>query len=216
MRHPLQQTPTVGTDLSEEGEQFDVIIIGAGVTGLYALYRLRARGLSVRAFEEGGSVGGTWYWNRYPARASTPRVTPTAIRSQKNSCRNGTGKNIILASQRTSATSIMSRTSLTCVGTSSSMRASPQQSTTSARIAGRSTPRMATGHGHNFDHGGGDSVRALYPRLCGARRTSRAPGVTPGDGRRRVWTWPASGWASSAPGATGSSSSRKSPRKSAI
>ena len=66
MRYPLQRTPTVGTDLSEDGEQFDVIIIGAGVTGLYALYRLRALGLSVRAFEEGGGVGGTWYWNRYP------------------------------------------------------------------------------------------------------------------------------------------------------
>jgi cation diffusion facilitator CzcD-associated flavoprotein CzcO len=47
-------------------EQFDVIIIGAGVTGLYALYRLRALGFSVRAFEDGGGVGGTWYWNRYP------------------------------------------------------------------------------------------------------------------------------------------------------
>src|SRR5919108_5370823 len=66
MRNPLQRTPTVGTDVNEDVEQFDVIIIGTGVTGLYALYRLRARGLSVRAFEEGGGVGGTWYWNRYP------------------------------------------------------------------------------------------------------------------------------------------------------
>jgi len=52
--------------MREEVEQFDVIIIGAGVTGLYALYRLRERGLSVRVFEDGGGVGGTWYWNRYP------------------------------------------------------------------------------------------------------------------------------------------------------
>src|SRR3989441_3903907 len=66
MGNPLQRTPTVGTDMSEEVEQCDVMIIGAGVTGLYALYRLRARGLAVRAFEEGGGVGGTWYWNRYP------------------------------------------------------------------------------------------------------------------------------------------------------
>jgi cation diffusion facilitator CzcD-associated flavoprotein CzcO len=43
-----------------------VIIIGAGVTGLHALYRLHELGLSVRAFEDGGGVGGTWYWNRYP------------------------------------------------------------------------------------------------------------------------------------------------------
>src|SRR5687767_9777084 len=46
--------------------RFDVIVIGAGIAGLYQLYRLRELGLSVRAFEDGGGVGGTWYWNRYP------------------------------------------------------------------------------------------------------------------------------------------------------
>src|SRR5215469_1756496 len=46
--------------------EFDAIIIGAGVTGLYQLYRLRQLGLSVRCLEDGGGVGGTWYWNRYP------------------------------------------------------------------------------------------------------------------------------------------------------
>jgi cation diffusion facilitator CzcD-associated flavoprotein CzcO len=60
------QTPAVSTDTSEEVEQFDVIAIGAGVTGLYALYRLRELGFSVRVFEDGSGVGGTWYWNRYP------------------------------------------------------------------------------------------------------------------------------------------------------
>lgn len=66
MRNSRQQTPTVGTEQAAEVEQFDAIIIGAGVTGLYALYRLRELGLSVQAFEDGGGVGGTWYWNRYP------------------------------------------------------------------------------------------------------------------------------------------------------
>ena len=47
-------------------EQFDVIIIGAGVTGLYQLYCLRKLGLTTRVFEHGSGVGGTWYWNRYP------------------------------------------------------------------------------------------------------------------------------------------------------
>src|SRR6266699_153203 len=45
---------------------FDAIIIGAGVSGLYQLYRLRELGLMVRVFETGTNVGGTWYWNRYP------------------------------------------------------------------------------------------------------------------------------------------------------
>jgi cation diffusion facilitator CzcD-associated flavoprotein CzcO len=45
---------------------FDAIVIGAGVSGLYQLYRLRELGLTVRVLEAGTGVGGTWYWNRYP------------------------------------------------------------------------------------------------------------------------------------------------------
>jgi cation diffusion facilitator CzcD-associated flavoprotein CzcO len=45
---------------------FDAIVIGAGVTGLYQLYKLRELGLRVRTFEAASAVGGTWYWNRYP------------------------------------------------------------------------------------------------------------------------------------------------------
>ena len=46
--------------------RFDAIVVGAGVGGLYAIYRLRKLGLKVRAFEAASGVGGTWYWNRYP------------------------------------------------------------------------------------------------------------------------------------------------------
>ena len=44
----------------------DVIVIGAGLAGLYQLKRLREHGFSVRVLEAGDGVGGTWYWNRYP------------------------------------------------------------------------------------------------------------------------------------------------------
>ena len=47
-------------------DQFDAIIIGAGIAGLYQLYRLRELGMSVRVCEAGTDVGGTWYWSRYP------------------------------------------------------------------------------------------------------------------------------------------------------
>jgi len=50
----------------ETGLDFDAIVIGAGVSGLYQLYRLRELGLKARVFETGSAVGGTWYWNRYP------------------------------------------------------------------------------------------------------------------------------------------------------
>ncbi len=45
---------------------FDVVVVGAGFAGMYMLHRVRELGLSVRAVEAGGGVGGTWYWNRYP------------------------------------------------------------------------------------------------------------------------------------------------------
>jgi cation diffusion facilitator CzcD-associated flavoprotein CzcO len=54
--------------ISQDGKglDFDAIIIGAGLSGMYELYRLREMGLKVRVFETGTEVGGTWYWNRYP------------------------------------------------------------------------------------------------------------------------------------------------------
>ncbi len=50
----------------QAGAPPDVIVIGAGVAGLYQLHRLRGLGLRVQVFEAGSDVGGTWYWNRYP------------------------------------------------------------------------------------------------------------------------------------------------------
>jgi len=45
---------------------YDAIIVGAGISGMYQLHLLRQLGLRVRVFESGTGVGGTWYWNRYP------------------------------------------------------------------------------------------------------------------------------------------------------
>ncbi len=51
---------------SSSASQYDAVVIGAGVSGLYQLYRLREAGFSVLGVEAGSGVGGTWYWNRYP------------------------------------------------------------------------------------------------------------------------------------------------------
>ncbi len=45
---------------------YDAVVIGAGVSGMYQLHRLRELGMSALVLEAGSGVGGTWYWNRYP------------------------------------------------------------------------------------------------------------------------------------------------------
>ena len=62
---------TVQESSREAGTQpttnFDAVVLGAGFAGMYMLYRLRNElGLSVRVYEAGDGVVGTWYWNRYP------------------------------------------------------------------------------------------------------------------------------------------------------
>ena len=51
---------------SEPAADVDVLVVGAGVTGIYQLHRAREAGFSVALVEAGDGVGGTWYWNRYP------------------------------------------------------------------------------------------------------------------------------------------------------
>ncbi|MFT5531479.1 MAG: cation diffusion facilitator CzcD-associated flavoprotein CzcO/acetyl esterase/lipase [Candidatus Poriferisodalaceae bacterium] len=54
------------TNATDSGTDVDVVVVGAGMAGLYLLHRLRKAGFSAQAFETGDDVGGTWYWNRYP------------------------------------------------------------------------------------------------------------------------------------------------------
>jgi len=66
-RHPGSDGP--GLDAPD----LDVVVVGAGFSGLYLLHRLRRLGFSARAYDTAGDVGGTWYWNRYPgARCDIP------------------------------------------------------------------------------------------------------------------------------------------------
>lgn len=51
---------------SSPRETIDVLVVGAGFAGLYAIHRFRALGLTLRCLEAAPEVGGVWYWNRYP------------------------------------------------------------------------------------------------------------------------------------------------------
>src|SRR6266700_3974071 len=67
--------PGAGPAEKVQVAEFDAIIVGAGFSGLYMLHSLRQLGLSARVLEQGGGVGGTWYWNRYPgARCDSESV----------------------------------------------------------------------------------------------------------------------------------------------
>ena len=56
-------------------ERLDMIVVGGGFGGMYAVYKFRERGLKVLGFEAGGDLGGVWYWNRYPgARVDLPSI----------------------------------------------------------------------------------------------------------------------------------------------
>src|SRR5258705_434783 len=61
-----EEQPKAPATAAARSGPYDAIVIGAGISGMYQLHRLRGLGLSVRAFEAGDGVGGTWYWNRYP------------------------------------------------------------------------------------------------------------------------------------------------------
>jgi cation diffusion facilitator CzcD-associated flavoprotein CzcO len=52
--------------VATHSDEFDVVVIGAGISGLYAVHKFRQRGMTVRGFESAADVGGTWFHNRYP------------------------------------------------------------------------------------------------------------------------------------------------------
>jgi cyclohexanone monooxygenase len=58
--------PMAASQSHSASDAYDVVVVGAGFAGMYMLHRLRGLGLKARVYEQGGDVGGTWYWNRYP------------------------------------------------------------------------------------------------------------------------------------------------------
>ena len=72
--HALRQAPDSMDRPDVPG--YDAIVVGAGISGLCLLHRLRQQGLSVRVIDAADDVGGTWYWNRYPgARCDIESMT---------------------------------------------------------------------------------------------------------------------------------------------
>ena len=63
---PDGQVETGRQGRAEVPARADVVVVGAGFSGIYLVHLLRAQGFDVCVLEQGQGVGGTWYWNRYP------------------------------------------------------------------------------------------------------------------------------------------------------
>ena len=97
----MAATATNGTSNgSADGtNDYEVIIIGAGVAGIYQMYRLAERGVHATVLEMGSDLAAPGSGTATPAAASTRRATPTVTRSPTSCSRNGTGRNASLASR---------------------------------------------------------------------------------------------------------------------
>ena len=98
---------------------FDAIVIGAGFGGIYALHKLRNEQALTVAFEKGGGIGGTWYWNRYPGAKSDTEGFVYRYSFDKECSRTATGRRATSSRRTSSPTSTTWWTASTCGATSS-------------------------------------------------------------------------------------------------
>lgn len=66
MAERLEASPAISWQTGGMTRHYEVIVIGAGVAGIYQIKRLADLGIEATVLEAGGDLGGTWYWNRYP------------------------------------------------------------------------------------------------------------------------------------------------------
>ena len=115
---------------------YEVIVVGAGVAGIYQIKRLADLGVDALVLDAAPDLGGTWYWNRYPGARFDLRATPTVIPFRGNCSTSGTGRNASRPSPRICVISITSRTSSTCANTCSSTARSRRPCSTRRIICG--------------------------------------------------------------------------------
>ena len=189
----------------------DVVVVGAGFSGIYAVHAFRSAGLTVRAFEAGDGIGGTWFWNSYPgARCDVESkdysysFSPELEQEWSWSERYPAQPEILrylnhVADKFALWPHIQLNTRVTGAAW------------TPRRPRGASARRTAS----PSRRGSSSRPPAACPSsrcpTCRASRSLTGPGTTPHGGRRRASTSPASGSGSSAPGPRASRSPPRSP-----
>ncbi len=172
----------------------DVVVVGAGFAGIYAVHALRSSGLTVRAFEAGGGIGGTWFWNSYPgARCDVESkdysfsFSPELEQEWSWSERYPAQPEILRYLSH-----VADRFELW-----------PHIQLNTRVTAAVWSDDAAAVDGDDGGRGGGDARGSSSPRWGACRRTrcrrcrglrrSRGPGITPRGGRPRASTSPGSG-----------------------
>ena len=121
----------------------DVLIVGAGILGLYQLYRAREDGFSVQVLEAGEGLGGTWFWNRYPGARFDSESYTYAFLFSKELFEEWGWQEHFAAQPETESYLNYASTSSTCAGTSVSVSGSPPRSGMKRPDCGRCGPPMA-------------------------------------------------------------------------
>jgi len=120
----------------EQTRAFDAVIVGAGFAGMYMLHRLRGIGLSVRVFEAGSGVGGTWYWNRYPGARCDVESMQYSYQFSEELQQEWVWSERYAPQPEILATPTTSPTASTCAAIFASIRACIPPSSITSRVAG--------------------------------------------------------------------------------
>ncbi len=200
---------------SDQVADVDILIVGAGVTGIYQLYRAREAGYSAQLVEAGSGVGGTWYWNRYPGCALRLRELHLRVLLLRRAVRmSGTGPSTSLGQPE-------NERYFNHVVDKFDLRRHIRFNTRVTSAVWDEAAGDLAGHGATGTPPG-PATWSPRPACCRCRSIPTSPGgrasaarpTTPACGRRPRWTSRASGSPSSAPGRAACRSSRSSPARS--
>ena len=179
---------------------YEVIVIGAGVAGIYQIKRLADLGVDAPVLDAAPDLGGTWYWNRYPGARFDSESYTYGYSFSRELLDEWHWKERFSASPRTCATSTTSPTSSTCANTCSSTARSRRRMFDEAddlwRLQARRRPRADLPVRHPGDR---PAVGADAAAARGHGHVSRAARSTPSTGRTSRSNSPARRSPSSAP-----------------
>ena len=159
---------------SVNSPSLDVVVVGAGISGIHLLHRLRGLGFRVLVVEAGDGVGGTWYWNRYPGARCDVESLEYSYSFSDELQQEWHWTERYPPQPEILATSTTSPTGSTCGATSASRRASRRRTFDEPTALDGRDRRRRRARSPVRDHGDGLPVGADGPRDRGPRAGSRA------------------------------------------